>query len=306
MKFAIYGVGGVGGYLGVRLVQAGHEVGFVARGKNLAALRERGLSLTSPLGNAQTGPLRASDDPAALGVADAVIVTTKLYDLAAAAERMRPLVGPNTLVVPVQNGVEARDLLVSALPPEAVLKATIYIASFLLAPGEISHRSNFCRLRFAAAAGYDRPEVAALAAALNAAPGVEAAVSPNIDLDLWRKLVMLASFSAVACVKRQPVGPVLDDPETFALFRQALAETVAVGRAEGVALPDDIEAATIAQMRQFPANAKPSMLEDLEAGRPVELDYLSGAVVRLGLKHGVPTPFHTSAYAQLSGAVRRP
>lgn len=305
MNFAIYGTGGVGGYLGVRLAQAGHDVGFVARGANLEALRRRGLSLTSPLGNAETGPLRAAENPAELGPADAVFVTTKLYDLANAAERIRPLVGRQTLVVPVQNGVEARGILVGSLPPAAVLKGTIYISSFLVGPGEIAHKSGFCRLRFAAAAGYERPDVAALAAALNAAPGIEATVSPNIDADLWRKMTMLAPFSAVACLKRQPVGEVLSDPDSLALFKSALAETVAVALAEGVALPGDIEAATIAQMRQFPPNAKPSMLEDMEAGRPVELDYLAGAVVRLGRAHGVPTPVSAAAYRDLAAKLAR-
>jgi 2-dehydropantoate 2-reductase len=304
VKFAIYGVGGVGGYLGGRLIQAGHEVAFVARGDNLDALRRRGLALTSPLGNAETGPLRASAEPGDLGVADAVLVTTKLYDLAEAGARIRPLVGGNTLVVPVQNGVEARAILTRSLPPAAVLKGTIYIASFLVAPGRILHKSQFARLRFAPAAGQARPEADALAAALRDVPGIDAALSPDIDTDLWRKMTMLASFSAIACVKRRAVGELFADPDSLAAFKAALAESVAVGRAEGARLPDDIEAATIQQMRQFPADAKPSMLEDLEAGKPIEVEYLSGAVVRLGKAHGIPTPVHDAAYRELSAARR--
>ena len=308
MKFAIYGVGGVGGYLAARLTQAGHEVGLVARGANLDALRQRGLKLTSPLGNAEIGPMRASPEPAELGVADAVFVTTKLYDLAQAGERIRPLVGKGTLVVPVQNGIEARDILIRALPPEAVLKGTIYISSFLVGPGDILHTSQFARLRFAAAAGQARPEVEALAAVLKGVPGIDAGISADIDTDLWRKMTMLASFSAIACVKRRAVGELLADPESLAMFNAALAESVAVARAEGAKLPEDIEAATLQQMRQFPPDAKPSMLGDLEAGRPVELDYLSGAVVRLGKAHGIPTPVHEAAYRELSALTgpRRP
>lgn len=300
MKFAILGTGGVGGYLGARLALAGHAVGFLARGENLAALRARGLRVRSPLGDAETSRLDAIDDPGALGQADTVFITTKLYDLEAVARRAKPLVGPGTLVVPVQNGVEAHEILARVLPPGSVLKGTIYISSFLVGPGEILHKSPFCRLRFASASGGARDDVAALAAILNAVPGIEAAVSPDIDADLWRKLVMLAPFSAVACLERKAVGEVLADPQCFALFNTAMAEAVAVARARGVALPDDIEAATIKQMRQFPGNAKPSMLEDMEAGRPLELDYLSGALVRFGKSLGVPTPVHANAYRTLS------
>lgn len=299
MKFAIVGTGGVGGYLGARLIAAGHPVVFLARGANLQALQQRGIRLTSPLGNVETGPVTAADDPQALGRAETVFFTAKLYDLAETAKRAAPLFGPDTAAVPVQNGVEAHEIIARALPGAHVLKATIYISSFLTGPGEILHKSPFCRLRFAAADPASRGAAEALAAALNV-PGIDAAISPDIDADLWRKMVMLASFSAVACMQRKAVGDVLENPKDFALFKSALAESVAVARASSAALPDDIEAATIGVMRQFPREAKPSMLEDMEAGRPLELNFLSGAIARLGRAHKVPTPTHDAALAALA------
>jgi 2-dehydropantoate 2-reductase len=300
MKFAIVGAGGVGGYLGARLIKAGRDVAFVARGANLEALRKTGLRLKSTLGDLELGPVRAESDPAVIGPVDAVFFTTKLYDLAEVAKRAAPLFGAETVAVPVQNGVEAHDIIAKALPTARVLKATIYISSFLVGPAQYLHVSPFCRLRFAAANPADGAAADGLAAALKGVHGIDAAVSPTIDTDLWRKMVMLASFSAIACLRRAPVGGVLDDPGSFALFRKAIAETVAVARASKIDLPDDIEAATIAQTRQFPATAKPSMLEDLEAGRPLELHYLSGAVSRFGKALGVPTPTHDTAVKELT------
>lgn len=299
MKIAIVGAGGVGGYLGTRLKLAGHDIGMVARGATLEALLKRGLRLKSPLGDAETGPVAASKDPRDLGPAEAVFMTTKLYDLEAVARTAVPLVGADTLVVPVQNGVEAHAILARALPGAAVLKATIYISSFITGPGEYLHKSPFCRLRFAAADPAQGDAAQRLAVVLNATPGIEAGISPDIEADLWRKFVMLAPFAAVSCVARATMGQVLGDPVLLARLKAAMAETIAVARARKVALPGDIEAATFAQMRQFPDHAKPSMLEDIEAGRPLELDYLSGAVMRFGAAAGVPTPVHAAAYRAL-------
>lgn len=300
MRIAIVGSGGVGGYLGARLKQAGHDVAILARGANLTALRDRGIRLKSPMGDVETGPIAASDDPSALGAADAVFMTMKLYDLDTVARGASPLVGPNAVVVPVQNGVEAHDILTRALPGTAVLKGTIYVSSFLVGPAEILCKSPFCRLRVAATKPAESDAAARLVAAFAAAPGIEAAISSDIDADLWRKFVLLAPFAAVACMARVAVGEVLSDPALLAELKAAMAEVVAVARARGIGLPTDIEAATFAQMRQFPGDAKPSMLEDLEAGRPLELEYLSGAIVRFGAAAGVPTPVHAAAYRTLS------
>jgi 2-dehydropantoate 2-reductase len=300
MRFLIVGAGGVGGYLGARLVQAGHDVSFVARGSTLATLTGTGLQVVSPLGDMATGPLKAAEDPATLGPVDCAIITVKLYDLAAMAKRVKPALAPGACVVPVQNGVEAHDILAAALGPGAALKGTIHISSFTNGPGRIDHKSNFCRLRFAEPDGQPSARTTALAAALNTCTGVEATVSPDIEADLWRKFVMLAAFAAVSCLSNSDCGRVLGDPEARSLFSDAIEEVAAVGRARGVALPYDIAAAILKLVETFPARAKPSMQEDWAAGRPLELSWLSGAVVRLGAAAKVPTPIHGTAWRALA------
>jgi 2-dehydropantoate 2-reductase len=300
VKFGIVGIGGVGGYLAACLTQAGHEVALLARGANLAALRERGIRLTGPLGPIETGPLNASDDARRLGGAEAVIVTTKLYDLESVARQAAPMVAPGTIVIPVQNGVEAQPILARALPQAKALKAMVFISAFLIAPGTILQKAPFCRMRFAAASGPSGADVERVAAALNNPPRIEAAVSSDIDADLWRKFTMLAPFAAVACMARKAVADVLADPALVDQLKAAIGEVAALARAKKIALPGDIETTTIAMIRQFPGDAKPSMLEDMEAGRPLELEYLAGAVVRFGKELGIPTPIHERAYRELA------
>lgn len=300
MRFAIVGAGGVGGYLGVQLARAGHEIAWLARGRTLEALRGRGILLESPRGEVRLGAQRASDDPAALALAagpvDVVIVAVKLYDLAALAARLGPLAAGPTRVLPLQNGVEAHAILSGALPGATVLKGTVSTKSYSRAAAQIVCKSDFCRIRIGGDAG---PQVDALIAALNGCEGVSAVLSATIDLDLWSKFVMLASFSAVSCMARATIGEVLGNAAARRLLEQATAEAAAVGRALGVDLPQDIAGLIEHHTRDMPRNARPSMLEDLQAGRALELEFLSGAVVRLGARAGVPTPIHDVAYKAL-------
>jgi len=305
MKFVLAGAGGVGGYLGAQLAQAGHEIVWLARGRTLAALRESGLLLESPSGEVRLGPQRASDDAAALAAefatsskpADALIVSVKLYDLVGLAPRLAALAGPGTLVLPLQNGVEAHSIVSGALPSATVLKGTLSIKSFVRAPGEVVCKSDFCKIRLGGGTG---PQFDALVSALNGCKAVTAICSPDIDLDVWSKFVMLSSFSAVSCMARATIGQVLGDASARKLLVDAAREAAAVGRALGVALPEDIAGLVDLHTRDMPKTGRPSMLEDLEAGRPLELEFLSGAVVRLGAKSGVPTPIHAVAYKALS------
>ena len=296
MNFAIVGAGGVGGYLGVRLAQAGHRVAWLARGATLDALREKGIRLETPSEDVRLGPQHASDDAAALGAVDAVIVAVKLYDLGALAPRLAPLAARGTRLLPLQNGVEAHAILADALPGATVLKGTVSIKCFARAPAEIVAKSDFCKIRIGGGSG---PEVDALVAAFNGCEAVSAAFSPAIELDLWSKFVMLASFSAISCMARATIGEVLGNAAARRLLIDAAREAAAVGRALGVPLPQDIAALVDLHTRDMPREGRPSMLEDLEAGRPLELEFLSGAVVRLGAKSGVPTPIHEVAYKAL-------
>lgn len=300
MRVAIVGAGGVGGYLGVRLEQSGQDVTWLVRGRSLAHLREIGIALRSPLGDVTLGPQHASDSPEALGRADLVIVTVKLYDLDELAPHLRPLVGPGTAVLPLQNGVEAYAMLAARLPAEALLKGTVAIKSRLASPGEIVCKSPFCRIKIGEGASAPGERAERIVAVLNACIGVEAAVSADIDGDIWRKFVMLASFSAVSCLARASIGEVLESPEARELVIAAANEAAALGRALGVALPHDVPELVLSQVRDMPKDGRPSMLEDLEAGRRLELEFLSGSVVRLGRRAGVPTPMHSLAYRVLA------
>lgn len=294
MKFVIAGAGGVGGYIGVRLAEAGHDVAWLVRGRSLAALRETGITLAAPQGTVKLGPQRASDRAEDLGAADAVVVTVKLYDLEALAPRLAPLAGAETAILPLQNGVEAHAMLASALPRTRPLKGTVSVKSSLAAPGVVDAKSDFCRMHFGEADGTPSARTARLAETMSAAIGLSAVATPEIELDLWKKFVMLTSFSATACLARAPIGRVLDDPGARAFALDAAHEAAAVGRARGVKLPPDIVETTLKQVVGMPRDGKPSMLEDLEAGRRLELPWLSGAVVRLGKEAGVATPLHTT------------
>ena len=298
MRFVIAGAGGVGGAIGARLVEAGHDVAWLARGANGDALR-RGLRLQSPLGDLELGPQKAAEAAGELGPADVVIVAVKMYGLAQLARDLRPL--GEACFLPLQNGIEAHDMLAAALPGAGVLKGMVSVKSHLAAPGLVVCKSGFCRIRFGGEAHSER--LAAIEAALNSGKGIRAVVSPHIETDLWRKFVMLTSFSAVSCLARASIGEVLESPEAYGLLLEAAEEAVAVARAEGVSFKDGAEELVQSQVRDLPREGRPSMLEDLEAARPLELDFLSGAVSRLGRRHGVPTPIHTMAYRAL--AMRR-
>ncbi len=299
MRFVVVGAGGVGGCLGVRLTEAGHEVAYLVRGATRDALTSSGMTLESPLGDIRLGPQRASDRAEDLGEADAVIVSVKLYSLPDLAPRLAPLVGPETVVLPLQNGIDATPILTGALGGDGVLKGTISIKSYRAEPGRIVCKSPFARIKFGEPDSRRSPRAEALADILNGCIGVEATLSDDIDRDLWFKFLMLSSFSAVACMARATIGQVLDDPGARALVIEAAAEVAALGRAEGIDLPADIAALVERQVKDMPRDGRASMLEDLEAGRPLELDYLSGTVVRLGARHGLPTPVHDVAYRAL-------
>ena len=289
----------MGAYVGGRLQAGGHDVVFIARGKNLQALRTAGLSIKSAQGDLHLPRVAATDDPASVGPVDAVVLGVKLYDLERAALALRPLLGPETMVVPVQNGVDAADRLLAVLGPAPVVKGSVYVVSFLREAGQVEHRSPFCRLVFAECDNRPSQRTSAFASALNAS-GIEASVSTDIDTDLWRKFMLLAPFAAVACLSRASVGQILAHPVTRSLLGDAAAEVAAVAKARGIALPQDIVQQSMDAIGKFPPASRPSMQVDIDAGRPLELDSLSGAVVRLGHALGVPTPIHDVAYRALS------
>lgn len=290
MKIVMFGAGGVGGYFGGRLAQHGHDVTFIARGAHLAAIRAAGLRITSPLGDAHVTAVTATDDPAAIGPVDVVLLTVKMYDLDAAAAQLPPLMGPDTVVVTLQNGVEATDIVARHVGAAHVAGGVAYVAAVIDTPGTIRHTA-LNRLIFGELDGRPSPRLDVLRDALTAS-GVEAAVSPHIRTDLWSKFARLSVFSSMTTVTRSPIGVLRSDPDLLRLLEEAVEESLAVGRAHGVPLSDSVMNEIQAMVRDLPANAKASMLEDLERGRPLELPWLSGAVVRLGKEVDVPTPIH--------------
>ncbi len=300
MIVTIIGAGGVGGYLGMRLLQAGHDVRFVVRGRTREALRARGLHVTTPAGPVTIASVTASDSASELGASDLVVVTVKNYDLDAVAPSLAPLLAKHTALLPLQNGVDAYDILATALGHELILKGTVSIKSHVEAPGVIVCKSPFCRIKLGPGNPGGANAANSAVSLLNSAIGVEASLSPDIDRDLWMKFVMLASFSAVSCMARATIGQVHSNPQTYATVVKAAEEAAGVGRALGIDLPADMEKVVYTQIADMPKDGRPSMLEDLEAGRRLELPWLSGAVVRLGTAAKVPTPIHALANALLS------
>jgi 2-dehydropantoate 2-reductase len=298
MRIAVMGTGAVGGYFGGRLAAAGEDVTFIARGAHLEALRQRGLAIHSALGDAAIAPCQASDDAAAIGLVDLVIFTVKLYDTEAAAEAIRPLIGPETGVVTFQNGITGSEVLARRLGAEHVLGGVAKIAAVIAEPGVIRHTGTMAELMFGELDGTSSARVATLGAALEAA-GVQHTASADIRREIWDKMVFLSTFAGLTSLIRLPIGPIRSDPETRGLLRDGLAEALAVAHAAGAGLPEDLVDQILERIDRLPYEMKSSMLQDLEGGRRLELAWLSGTLARMGRDLGIATPVHASIAAAL-------
>ncbi len=298
MKIAIFGTGGVGGYFGARLAQHGHEVAFIARGAHLEAIRSQGLRVESLLGDVHIQPAQATDHPEEIGPVDAVLVGVKAWQVSEAARAMRPLVGAHTLVLPLQNGVDAPEQLASVLGAEHVLGGMCKISSFIAAPGHIHHAGITPYIALGELDNRRTQRGEALHTALSGA-GIEAEIPPDIQAAMWGKLTFIASFSAVGAVTRLPAGAWRDVPPTREMLIAAMREIVQVGQAEGVAVGETTVQNALAFTDSVPEGATASMQRDIMAGRPSELEAQIGAVVRRGRKYAVPTPVNTFLYAAL-------
>ena len=297
MKTLVMGAGGVGGYFGARLAQAGNEVVFIARGAHLEALKRTGLTLKSALGDAHL-QVRSCEDPAEAGTADAVLFAVKLWDTEAAAGRLRPVVGASTVVIPFQNGVESIDRLKRILPEASVMGGSAYIATRIAAPGLIEHTGDFARLIFGPVLASQRPAADAFLAACRAA-GVEAQLSEDIVRVNWEKFVFLVGISTACAAARWPVDKVRADPDLRRLMRDVMRETWRLGRSRGVALAEDFVEKQMALADSFPPGMRPSLLHDLEAGGRLEAPWLCGAVARLSEQAGIEAPANRAIYAAL-------
>lgn len=298
MKIAIFGSGGVGGYFGARLAQAGNEVHFVARGRHLAAMKANGLKLTSPLGDALIKPVLAHEDPAEIGPVDLVTFAVKLWDTAAAAESLRPLVAGGGVVIPFQNGVESVDALRTALGERAVMGGSAYIASRIAAPGVIEHIGRMARLQFGPLLPGQRPVAERFLECCRQA-GIDAEIPDDVVRAIWEKFVFLVAVSSATAVSRAPLGVVRGDPDLRWLFEQAMRETWSVGRARGVPLADDFIAERMNALDALPSEMKASMAHDLAAGGRLEAPWLCGAVARMARELGLAAPVNATVFAAL-------
>jgi 2-dehydropantoate 2-reductase len=298
MRIAVIGAGGVGGAFGAALAKAGGDVTFVARGAHLAAMRTHGLRVLGPRGDVHLSPTQATDEPASIGRVDLVLFCVKLWDVESAGVAIRPLVGANTAVIPLQNGIDASERLIPILGKDAVMGGVAQISCTIIEPGVLHQTGTFMRLVFGELDGRPSQRGAAFHSLCQSA-GFDSANSNDILTALWEKFVLLATNSAIVALTRLPIGKLRDDPDVFALFEQGVAEVAAVGRARGVSLPADIVARTLQSTRNAPPDLMPSMAVDLLRGNRLELPWLAGKVVALGRQLGVPTPTHDVMYAAL-------
>jgi len=298
VRIAVFGAGAIGGYFGGQLARAGEEVTFIARGAQLRALRGQGLRVDSPTGDFVVQPVQATDDPAQVGVVDAVLVGVKAWQVTEAAQAMRPLVGPGTFVVPLQNGVEAPDQLAAVLGADHVLGGLCRIVSFVVEPGHIRHAGLEPYVAFGELDNHPSERAGRLREAF-ARAGVKAEIPPDIQVAMWEKFLFIASFSGVGAVTRAPAGVLRGQPETRRMLEQAMHEVLAVARARGIALPEESIPRTMTLIDSLPPGGTASMQRDVIEGRPSELESQNGAVVRLGREVGVSTPLHVFIYHSL-------
>lgn len=301
MRAAVMGTGALGGFFGGLLARAGEDVTFIARGAQLDAIRARGLTVKSQWVGEFVVRAPVTDNPAEVGPVDLVLLGVKTYDLEAAAEQMRLLLGPETVVLPVQNGADIAERIGRILQMDCVLGGLTWVAAKVEAPGSITQTasSGSTMLVFGELSGGSSPRTEQLLRTLDGA-GITAELHPNVRVPIWQKLVAVCANSGMTALTRLPLGPILACPERRAMYRGAMEEVALVARACGIDLPDGVAERTFSVMSSYPPTMRSSLANDLEAGRHLELEALNGTVVRLGREHGVPTPWNAAIYAALA------
>ncbi len=299
MRIAVLGAGAVGCYFGGRLARAGNDVVLIARGERLRSLQDTGLRIVDDDGSMVVHPLDVTASPVDAGIADAVLLCVKLFDLEAALEACRPLLGPETFVVTMQNGVDCVDTAAQSLGAERVIGAAVWVVASMTGPAVVERTGAWTGLEVAEMSGKRSARIENFATVCRQA-GIECAVRDDLARMLWSKFVLLSATSATTALTRQPIGYVREDPVALATARACIREAVSVALARGVSLPKDIEHTAMHRLcKEMAADAKASQLVDLEHGRPLELEHLSGAIHRMGVELNVPTPVHTTSYAAL-------
>jgi 2-dehydropantoate 2-reductase len=296
MKIAMMGSGGVGGFFGGRLAHAGYDVSFIARGAHLAAMRERGLSIESEAhGNIHVPKVRASDDPAAVGPVDFVVLSVKLWDTESAIRQMKPMLKPSTAVLSLQNGVIKDDILRRELGQAPIMGGVCYVATTIARPGVILQTGTMQRVVIGEYDGKPSERSRLLHEALLKS-GANAELSSDVRRAIWEKYAFLVGISATTTAMRTTIGPIRKNPRTRAFLLDIFRETVAVGRAHGIALPADYADACLARADGLPEEMAASMAHDLARGNRLEVEWLSGGVAQLGAAAGVPTPANRAVW----------
>ncbi len=299
LRVAVYGTGAVGGYFGGRLAQAGVDVTFIARGPHLQAIQEKGLQINSLQGNFKIHPAQATSDPAAVGPVDLVILGVKAWQVRKAAQAMKPMIGEDSIVLPLQNGVDAARQLAEVLGEDHVVGGLCRIMSMIAAPGIIQHVGAAPYIAFGERHGPPGRRLARLQTLFASAQGVSAEGVEDIQAALWNKFLLIAPWSGVGAVTRAPIGTIRDLPETRALLKGAMREIFDLAVAQYIDLPSDAVAKMMAFVAKLPAEGIASMQRDIMEGRPSELNEQTGAVHRLGLELGIPTPVNSFIYSAL-------
>ena len=299
MRIAAMAAGAVGGYFGARMAAAGHDVFFIARGGNLAAIRKNGLKIESVHGDLHLPKPNVTDDPASVGPVDIVLFAVKLWDTEKAAELTRPMVGPNTRVITLQNGVDSVERVAPVLGADTTVGGVTYIATVIDSPGVIKHTSAFAKIRFGRTDKKPDATLDAFVAAGQAAK-LDIDLSTDIERERWEKFIFLSAMAGATATLRSSIGPIAADPETREFFRQLMEEAFAVGRAKGVALDHAYVDERLAFITtKVEPGMKASMAHDLERGNRLELDWLAGKVRDLGRDLEVPTPASDIVYKVL-------
>jgi 2-dehydropantoate 2-reductase len=299
MRIAVFGTGGVGGYFGGRLAQAGEEVIFISRGEHLKALRQYGLKVESINGDFTVHPAQATDDPAEVGVVDVVLVGVKAWQVSEAAQAMRPLIGSETFVVPLQNGVESPTQLAEVLGVKHVIGGLCGLISFIAGPGHLRHVGADPFIHFGELDNRTSERVENLRRAFDQTTGVTVEIPPDIQVALWRKFLLIVSWSGIGAITRAPIGVFRTVPQTRQMLQQVMQEVVSVAQARDIALSEDVISKTLAFIDSLPPTGTASMQRDIIEGRPSELESQNGAMVRLGQEVGVETPLNTFIYHSL-------
>jgi 2-dehydropantoate 2-reductase len=298
MRIVIFGTGGVGGFFGGRLARAGEDVTFIARGEHLHAIKANGLRVDSTAGDFVVYPANATDDVSEVGETDLVILGVKAWQVPEAARALKPIVGPNTTVLPLQNGVEAVSQLVAEFGSANVIGGLCRIVSFVVGPGHIRHAGFTPSIIIGELDNRHSERIETIAQVFRHA-GLDTSVAPDIQVALWTKFLFIASFSGVGAMADAPAGVIRSDPKWRAQIQSAMQEIYALAHARGVKLPPDSVAKVMAAVDALPEDATSSMQRDIAAGKPSELESQNGAVVRMAHEARLDVPTHTLIYETL-------